>query len=94
MAGEQLPVHHVAVVVFCTVPADHEPYARYIADAAVRQMFRAHAPDGRIPLRLRNGDTLTVQVHAVEDVTTAAVNGHLTVRATDRAYPREEHPDA
>lgn len=94
MADEQLPVHRVAVVVFCTVDNPYKGHARRLAEGAVERFLHTHAPDGRLPVQTISGDTVTVQVHAVEDVVSAGLNGYLALRVTNRAYPREEHPDA
>lgn len=84
----------VAVVLFCTVDNPYQGTARRIAEGAVERFLRTHAPDGQLPVQTISGDTVTVQVHAVEDVVSAGLNGYLALKVTNRAYPLEEQPDA
>jgi hypothetical protein len=85
--------HRVAVVVFCTADGVDDIDARIGAEAAVRHALRQSWTDGVLQVPLRSELGRTVQVHAVSDAISAALNGELALRVTNRAYPRKD-PDA
>lgn len=93
--NEELPVQHVAMVVFVQVPAVDHIDGAGCAEAALRQAI-AHtelAPP-RLPAtihaHLRKDD---VPVTGVKELNTAVLNGYLRLQPSNRAYPRQEEEE-
>lgn len=76
----------VAITVFCTVPEGEDDNAAVVA---LRQALsgRAMSLPVTVPATFVSG-SVPVTVAAVEETGTAAANGYLWTRPTNRAYPQ------
>lgn len=87
MPNEGREEFQVAVTVFVTAPGCDESDARSGAELAVRHALRAAAVEpGVLETPHRTLGPFRVRVHKVMDATTAALNGYLAVRTTNRAF--------
>jgi hypothetical protein len=76
----------VAVTVFVTAPGCDESDARSGAEIAVRHGLRSVAVEPAVLETPHRNGPFRVRVHQVMDATTAALNGYLAVRTTNRAF--------
>lgn len=76
----------VAVTVFVTARGADRIDAQHFGEIAVRHVLRAaEVEPGVLETPHRHG-SFRVRVHKVMDATTAALNGYLAVRTTNRAF--------
>jgi hypothetical protein len=86
--NSDLPEHRVAMVVFTTVRAVDELDGHGIVRHAIRSALKTssvEAPILTVMARFRDGE-VPVKVHDLVEIGTAAGNGYVWIKPTNRAF--------